>query len=292
MEIKYGINRVIEIIINYEKPCAVSFCRGRSAPAGVGFYRPGFFEMNSNRIILPITPQTWVRAIAGKHGSQVLFRIPEVCSKGRKKGQPCSIYLRSLKKMKIGGVVQEVGICKHTLSYSGRLKKRQIEKYNKYRVDVYHLAKQAGFELPSCGWSLYFYFPVPVRWSKSKKNIMHGQFHMIKPDIDNLCKAFFDSLAIADQGLAQLSGIGKFWVNQETGYIEILTNQSLYNPLDVELLDKDRKISMIDLMQRRNEKTEKRKAMRELRRSKKRKVKKKSKPVTQKYLFSRKDIIQ
>lgn len=205
-----------------------------------------------NKITLPIRPQTWVRIVSGKHGDHVLFNIPEVCYKGEN-GGCCDDYFKD-------------GHCKHTLSPASRARKRRIERYNKYRIDLFQLTKDAGFQLPSCGMSLYFYFPVPIRWTKKKRIEMHGQLHESKPDESNLLKAFEDSLSIVDEQIAQMSGLGKFWFNPDMvdpslrdGYIEILTNQPLYNPFGVEFINKNKAISMESL----EESREKRKARRE-----------------------------
>lgn len=206
-----------------------------------------------SKIVIPITPQTWVRIKSGRHGDQVLFRIPEECRKND--GDPCEEYLST-------------GKCKHAISKAGLARKKRIERYNKYRLDLFHLAKQAGFMLPTCGWSLYFFMPMPKRWSKRKKLAMHGQFHLGKPDQSNLLKAFEDSLSIADEGLSQMSGLGKFWVNQGAGYIEILIDQPLYNPFGVEFLDKNKLVSMTDLEERRKIRDARKEEIRESRKSK------------------------
>lgn len=233
--------------------------------------------MQDNRYILHITPQTWVRINSGKHGDQALFNIPEVCRKIE--GEPCEDFIRD-------------GECKHALSKHGKARKRRIERYNKYRVDLFDLAKQAGFMLPSCGWAVYFYFPMPKRWPKKKKLAMHGQLHLQQPDYDNCLKAFGDSLAVSDHQIAQQSGTGKFWVNQEAGYIEILTNQPVYNPFNVVLIDQDRLLSMSDLEERRVKKEARKKEIREEKKKKKEKVTRNPKPLKllqQKELFKKEE---
>lgn len=222
----------------------------------------------NNRIVLALRPETWVRIVSGKHGDHVLFNIPEVCLKGEN-GGCCDDYFKN-------------GFCKHTLSPASRARKRRIERYNRYRLNLFQAAKDAGFQLPSCGMALYFYFPIPVRWTKIKKAEMHGQLHEQKPDESNLLKAFEDSLSIVDEQIAQMSGLGKFWFNPDLvephlrqGYIEILTNQPLYNPFGVEFSSIGKKISMENL----EESREKRKARREeLRRLKKEKEKREKTP--------------
>ncbi len=214
-----------------------------------------------DRIILPITPQTWVRIRSGKGGDHVLFNIPEVCTRGEN-GGCCDDYFQT-------------GYCSHTLSKHSRARKRRLEKYNKYRLDLFDMAKKAGFQLPSMGWSLYFYMPMPARWSKKKKEELHGQPHLKKPDQSNLLKAFEDALSIMDEQVAQMSGLGKFWVNQPEGYIEIKLNQPVYNPFQVDLQPSMLKVDMEDIESRRERK---RKRKEELRAEKKKAAKKPEKP--------------
>lgn len=187
--------------------------------------------MDSNRIILPLTPQTWFKSLP-QH--KVFFQIPEVCRKLKGK-KPCHKYRR-------------YGTCKHSLNHAGLLIKRRIQRYNKYKVDVLALATAEGFSMPHYGWSLYFYFPLPKRRKGEERKMLHGNPKISKPDIDNLQKAVFDSLSITDETVAQLSGVGKFWVdtmyvdhNGEkqygSGWIEILLNQPVYNPMGVVFVD-------------------------------------------------------
>ena len=94
--------------------------------------------------------------------------------------------------------------------------------------------------MPVAGMALYFYFPMPKSWSKKKKEMLKWQHHIQKPDIDNLEKGFFDSLVITDEKVAQLSGHGKFWIcSDQPGYIEILLNQPIYNPFNVEFINQE-----------------------------------------------------
>lgn len=167
-------------------------------------------------IILNITPQTWFKVLPSHN---IYFKIPLVCPK------KCHQYRRS-------------GNCPHVLQKEGRRIRRRIEQYNKYKTDVLFLAKKAGFRLPTWGWSVYFYFPMPSSWTKAKKEAMHGQPKLTKPDIDNLEKAFYDSLSITDEEVGQVSGHGKFWVKDiKHGHIEILLNQPVYNPFSVTFID-------------------------------------------------------
>ena len=96
----------------------------------------------------------------------------------------------------------------------------RLERYNQYKVDLLAEAKRKGFTMPPVGASITFFIPVPPSWSLKKKKMYHGRFHQSKPDIDNLQKAFFDSLMKEDKEVAHLE-VQKRWVDFESGWIEI-----------------------------------------------------------------------
>ena len=135
-----------------------------------------------NKVILNITPQTHVRAT---QGDSIFFRIP------REKLRPAG-----LKRL------------------------MRLERYNKYKLDLDTEAKIKSFVMPPIGASIVFVIPVPASWSKKKKKLYHGTFHQSKPDIDNLQKAFLDSLMKEDKQIAHLE-VQKRWVDFEIGWIEI-----------------------------------------------------------------------
>lgn len=146
------------------------------------------------KILLNITPQTHVRAT---QGDSIFFRIP------REKLRPAGL---------------------------SRLKR--LEKYNQYKVDLGALAKSKGFVMSPVGASITFFVPVPPSWSKKKKKLYHGTFHQSKPDLDNLLKAFMDSLMAEDKQIAHLE-LSKRWVDFESGWIEVTFKdyeQVLANP--------------------------------------------------------------
>lgn len=208
-----------------------------------------------DRLILPITPQTSIRST---QGAKIVFRIPEDCPKAcglprRNKNSPL-IKVRNMAKLHpdmwaaLGGAdwkprkkKKEIKYgCPHCLSQENLSRKRRLERYNDYKDELRTLAKQCGFEIPVSGMALYFYIPMPKSWPKKKKEILKGQLHLQKPDIDNLEKGFFDSLVITDEKVGQLSGHGKFWIgDEEPGYIEILLNQPVYNPFNVKFIDQE-----------------------------------------------------
>jgi len=134
------------------------------------------------KVTLNITPQTHVRAT---QGDSIFFRIP------REKLRP-----------------------------SGLKRLMRLERYNKYKIDLASEAKRKLFTMPPIGASVTFVIPVPRSWSKKKKKLYHGRFHQSKPDIDNLQKAFLDSLMKEDKQIAHLE-VQKRWVDFELGWIEI-----------------------------------------------------------------------
>lgn len=140
--------------------------------------------------------------------------------------------------------------CPHMITQEGLVRKRRIERMIKYREDLLEMALDKKFELPVSGWSLYFYLPMPKHWPAKKRNLLHGQPNMAKPDVDNMYKLFSDALSKVDERVAQLSGLGKFWIDslyideagkkhRGEGYIEVLLNQPLYNPFNVEFINQD-----------------------------------------------------
>ena len=132
-------------------------------------------------IVLHISPQTHVRAT---QNDSIFFRIP------REKLRPAG-----LKRL------------------------LRLERYNQYKIDLLAEAKRQRFELPPSGLSVTFYIPTPKSWSEKKKALHHGLLHQSKPDIDNLTKAFLDSLVAEDKFIANIA-ITKRWVNFPDGWIE------------------------------------------------------------------------
>jgi Holliday junction resolvase RusA-like endonuclease len=150
--------------------------------------------MQEKKIILSITPQTAVRA---NQSDRVFFRIP-------------------LEELRPAGLKRRL----------------RLERYNNYKVSLLALAKQARFSLPEQGASILFYIPVPRTWRKWQKEQMHMTLHQSKPDLDNLAKAFFDSLLAEDKHIADIR-LTKKWVNAENGWIEIKTTIPTLRSSDV-----------------------------------------------------------
>lgn len=132
-----------------------------------------------------ITPETHIRATKG---DSICFRIPEPVLEDK--------YPRLLKR------------------------KRQLEKYNRYKVALREEAARVGFEMPVCGIWIKFYMPMPQSWSKKKKTQMNFGPKQSMPDLSNLIKAFEDSLLKQDNVIWDYR-VSKFWYDSCKGYIEI-----------------------------------------------------------------------
>jgi len=217
----------------------------------------------TDRIILNITPQTGIKIV---QDTTVLFRMPEdcpvACGLPRRSEKQPMVNVATMKDKfpdmweALGGddwkprkKKKEIRYgCPHCLSRQGLWLKNRLIKMSKYREQLFMLAKEQGFELPDHGFSVYFYFPMPVQWPLSKRKKMAGQPHKIKSDLDNIYKLWVDSLRTDDEKISQVSGMGKFWIermykdeegkkHKGEGYIEILLNQPVYNPFGVEFIN-------------------------------------------------------
>jgi Holliday junction resolvase RusA-like endonuclease len=100
----------------------------------------------------------------------------------------------------------------------------RVARYRAFANELRARAAKAGFTLPDSGACLGFGIPMPDSWSKKKRLAMEGKPHTQRPDLDNLAKAVFDSLAKEDCGIWHLAGLEKRWSVE--GYVAItLTKQ-------------------------------------------------------------------
>jgi len=146
------------------------------------------------RVLLNITPQTHVRAT---QGDSIFFRIP------REQLRP-----HGLKRL------------------------MRLERYNQYKIDLLTEAKLNRFQLPSQGASITFFIPCPRSWSMKKKKAHHGRIHQSTPDLDNLLKAFTDSLVAEDKYVGHYGELAKRWVDFDIGWIEIRIQEPTEVSLD------------------------------------------------------------
>jgi len=114
-------------------------------------------------------------------------------------------------------------IPKDKLRKDGLNRRNRIEKYNKYKVAVLAIAKQMRFSPAEQGMHITFYLPVPKSLRTPQKIKLHMQLHRKRPDVDNMLKGFLDGLLVEDNFIGDVR-VTKRWVNQETGYIEVIFN--------------------------------------------------------------------
>lgn len=72
----------------------------------------------------------------------------------------------------------------------------RAKRYFTYKLEIAHIAKQT-FKQPSekpILADVTFYLPIPANGRSKKKKVYPGDFHQVKPDLDNLIKGVFDSL--------------------------------------------------------------------------------------------------
>jgi len=145
------------------------------------------FMAKTKHYILKITPQTHVRAT---QGDRILFRIPE-----------------------------------DRRSPAGTKRVKRLIKYNEYKVALLALAKKKKLNLPDGGSIIRFFIPMPKSWRKPQIVANVNRLHNQRPDLDNLLKAFLDSLFVEDKTISHLSEVSKYWVDSEQGWIEVITKE-------------------------------------------------------------------
>lgn len=143
----------------------------------------------AKKYILNITPQTFIRTTSN---DKVFFRIPR-----------SKLFPSGLKRL------------------------LRIERYNEYKLSVSAEAKRVSFKMPATGAGITFYTPCPKTWSKKKRKQYHGTFNQSTPDLDNFLKAFIDSLVSEDKYISHYSHLAKRWVDFETGWIEVVIDESI-----------------------------------------------------------------
>lgn len=73
-------------------------------------------------------------------------------------------------------------------------RKRQLEKYNAYKEELRYHVDKANFIMPLGFFVIWFYIPFPKSWRKKERVARAYTPHQNTPDLDNLLKAFFDSV--------------------------------------------------------------------------------------------------
>ena len=88
-------------------------------------------------------------------------------------------------------------------------KRKCVLKYFAFKDELKAQARDADFKLGDT-LNLTFVLTMPKSWSKKKRGLELGHPHQQKPDIDNMLKAFMDSLLDDDSGVWKVNAI-KIW---------------------------------------------------------------------------------
>ena len=100
-----------------------------------------------------------------------------------------------------------------TLDHSDprRCQRPIVTKWLEFKKSLAILAKKQVFIMPASKSTILFILPMPDSWSKKKRALMDGSPHQAKPDADNLCKAFFDSICPDDDSYIWEYLVAKRW---------------------------------------------------------------------------------
>lgn len=101
---------------------------------------------------------------------------------------------------------------------------KRTQRYRKFQNLLFTLAKQKKYKL-RVPLSLTFVMPMPKSWTKKKKEEMNGQPHTQRPDLDNLIKAFKDSLLREDSMVYEYGKMRKEW--GEVGKIIVMDEREV-----------------------------------------------------------------
>jgi Holliday junction resolvase RusA-like endonuclease len=110
----------------------------------------------------------------------------------------------------------------------GKPRMTQQDKWKKrpcvmrYRAFADEMRRQVGGRIPldTVDLSWVAYLPIPKSWTEEKKERLSGEFHLQKPDRDNIDKAILDALFKEDSGIAT-GTITKRWDDGKGPRIEL-----------------------------------------------------------------------
>lgn len=83
--------------------------------------------------------------------------------------------------------------------------------YWKYKDKLKELAHENNLVIHQELKDIVFVIPFPKSYSNKKKKDLDGKPHTLKPDLDNLIKAFQDSLLDNDSFIHTYKNISKIW---------------------------------------------------------------------------------
>lgn len=93
----------------------------------------------------------------------------------------------------------------------GTFKRKCVNDWYEYKDALHDWVSERGIDPTQfVGLNIVFFVPMPKSWSKKKKAEKNGTYHDQKPDIDNLEKAFLDSVLKDDSKIACVNKM-KLW---------------------------------------------------------------------------------
>lgn len=98
-------------------------------------------------------------------------------------------------------------------------RKKVIERYWNYKKRLKEISIEEKFVMPFTGAWIKFYIGMPESWNKKKRIEKLFTPHTSNPDIDNLVKAFFDSVLKEDKIISDYRA-SKVWYDG-AGLVEI-----------------------------------------------------------------------
>lgn len=103
---------------------------------------------------------------------------------------------------------------KPRMTISDKWKKRPaVVKYWEYKDELARQVKNLEYKLTDT-LIIDFYLSMPKSWSNKKKTEMIGKYHNQKPDLDNLIKAFCDSMTDEDKTIHTIIS-SKYWSDED-----------------------------------------------------------------------------
>jgi len=121
---------------------------------------------------------------------------------------------------------------KPRMTQRDRWKKRPVVvKYHIYKDSMNHYANEYNYCVDNV-LSLTFIIPFPKSYSKKKKQELRGKPHILRPDLDNLLKAFKDALCKEDSYVHTYETIKKIWGDE--GQIVVKKLKPIINDTTIE----------------------------------------------------------
>ena len=91
------------------------------------------------------------------------------------------------------------------------------------------------FEMPEGGYELIAFFPMPKSWSLIKRAEMEGAVHQVKPDKDNIEKAFLDAVCPNDQKVWN-GETSKYWATEGRLVLRLKSREEIFDITRLEAL--------------------------------------------------------